>query len=50
MYLDSNCNRSLYGVMSNSTLLDDTTTGTGSVGSSSIIALIIFFGLIIYSA
>jgi hypothetical protein len=48
-FLDPICNPSWNGLMtgSNST---GAPTANGSVGVSSIVALIIFFGLIIYSA
>jgi len=46
---DPVCNPSWYGIIkNNSTAIE--ATGSGSVGVSSIVALLIFFGLIIYSA
>jgi hypothetical protein len=47
--LDAICNPSWYGTKANSTTLDSAPSGSGSVGVSSIIGLIIFFGLILYS-
>jgi hypothetical protein len=50
IYLDPTCNPSWYGANldRNSTVIN--ASESSSVGISSIIALIIFFGLIIYSA
>jgi len=48
---DPVCNPSWYGLITNqNTTVTSETTGNGSVGVSSIVALVIFFGLIIYSA
>ncbi|CAF1504703.1 unnamed protein product [Rotaria magnacalcarata] len=44
------CNPSWYGVMKGGNLTEYEATGNGSVGVTSIIALVIFFGLIVYSA
>jgi hypothetical protein len=48
--LDKFCNPSWYGVTSNTNSTVGGVTGNGSVGVSSIVALVIFFGLILYSA
>ena len=50
--LDPVCNPSWYGLIrnQNSTVTTAAAVGNGTVGVSSIVALIIFFGLIIYSA
>ena len=51
IHLDPVCNPSWYGLITNqNTTVTSETTGNGSVGVSSIVALVIFFGLIIYSA
>ncbi|CAF0865690.1 unnamed protein product [Rotaria sordida] len=47
---DPICNPSWYGIIKNDNSTIVEATGNGSVGVSSIIAMIIFFGLIIYSA
>lgn len=49
-YLDPICNPSWYGIVKGNSSDVADVTGSGSVGVTSIIALIIFFGLIVYSA
>jgi hypothetical protein len=49
-YLDPICNPSWVGIMKNSNSTVVEASGNGSVDVSSIVALIIFFGLIVYSA
>ncbi|CAF2978758.1 unnamed protein product [Rotaria sp. Silwood2] len=50
IYLDPICNPSWYEIITNGNSTVINSTGNGSVNLTSIIALIIFFGLIIYSA
>ncbi len=47
--LDSTCNPSWYGVKTNGTTVNSAPSGSASVGVSSIVGLIIFFTLILYS-
>ncbi|CAF1012079.1 unnamed protein product [Adineta ricciae] len=47
---DPTCNPSWYGVITNQNSTAIEPSGNGSVGVSSIVGLVIFFGLIIYSA
>jgi len=49
-YLDPICNPSWVGIIKNSNSTVVEASGNGSVDVSSIVALIIFFGLIVYSA
>ena len=48
--IDPICNPSWYGIIKNKNSTIPEITADGSVGVTSIVTLIIFFGLIIYSA
>ena len=50
IYSDLVCNPSWYGIITNGNSTVVEAAGNGSVGVSSIVALVIFFGLIVYSA